>query len=223
MVILSSSRSVKDGFITKVVGQLDSKDLEKFLKKFNQRDYVRSINEECGISPFEQKLTGRYVNSVTPERSEMLDGYEEKLQEFARTNILDPAQKCMDNPNAPVDTADARKLLSSCVLHSMIQMERAGSQRKEPSLLEGKLMSAEGVEELRQRIERSDPFRNMMETAAHDGILRNRDIANLLEKNAPQEAAKKSMEKVAARPRANSVSFSKRLVKNKEFNPPVAH
>ncbi len=199
--------------------QLTSADLEKFLKEFDQRKYVREVNEKCGISTLEQKLTGRYVNSVTPERSEMLDAHEQKLQEFAKTNIMDPAKKYMSNPNAPVDPDDARKLMSSCVLHSMIQMERAGNHGKKPSLLESKLMNTEGVEELRQRIELSKSFRNMMETAAYDGVLRNRDIANLLEKNAPQKAAKESMEQVSARKRSNSISFGKAPAKNNELNP----
>ena len=212
----------------KEADQLDSGDLEKFLKKFNQRDYVQNVNEQCGISILEQKLTGRYVNSVTPERSEMLDDHEIKLQEFARTNILEPAKKCMDAPDAPIDPANARKLLSSCVLHSMIQMERAGNKSKEPGLLEGKLVSAEGVEELRQRIERSEPFKNMMDAAARDGVLYSHDIADLMEKNVPQATAKKAMQKVAdrellekaaVRSRANTVSFSK----NKEPNPLVPH
>lgn len=212
----------------KEADQLNSGDLEKFLKEFNQRDYVQNVNEKCGISILEQKLTGRYVNSVTPERSEMLDDHEKRLQAFARTNILEPAKKCMDAPDAPVDPADARKLLSSCVLHSMIQMERAGGQGKEPGLLEGKLVSAEEVEDLRQRIERSEPFKNMMDAAARDGVFHSRDIAELMEKNAPQETAKNAMKKVAAkepleevdvRPHAKSVSISK----NKNSNPLLPH
>ncbi len=208
----------------KPVDQLDSRDLEKFLKEFNQRNYVRNVNEKCGISPLEQKLTGLYVNSVTPERSELLDVHEQKLQEFARTNILDPAKKYIDNPaDGLIDPADARKLMSSCVLHSMIQMERAGNHGKKPGLLESKLMNTEGVEELRRSIEISEPFQNMMKKATHNGELFGRDIANLLEQNAPQKAAKESVEKAVVRPRSNSVSYGKNMVMNKEANPLVAH
>ncbi len=203
-------------FTGKSVDQLNSKDLEKFLKEFNQRDYVQNVNEKCGISPLAQKLTGQYVNSVLPERSELLDAHEQKLQEFARTNIVDPAKKYIENPmDDHIDLADARKLMSSCVLCSMIQMERAGNHGKKPGLLESKLMNTEGVEELRRSIEISEPFQNMMKKATHNGELYGRDIVNLLEQNAPQKAAKESLEKAAkdpaekavGRPRANSVSL----------------
>ena len=207
----------------KEVDQLDSQDLEKFLKEFNQRNYVQQVNEKCGISLLEQKLTGQYVNSVTPERSEKLDAHEQKLQEFAKTNILDPAKKYMEKPNdVHIDPADARKLMSSCVLHSMIQMERAGNHGKKPGLLESKLMNTEGVEELRRSIEISEPFQDMMKKVTHNGDLYGRDIVNLLEQNAPQEAAKKSLEKAAEepvkRPRAYSFSFDRKAEKNNEAN-----
>ena len=175
----------------KELDALTSQDLKDFLTTFDQRRYVAQINQDYNVSPLDQKLTGQYLNAITPARGEKLDQYEQKLHQFTQESILTPAQGLLTDPNAPADMEQAKQLLSSCVLNGMIQMERAGGNSRQPGLMETTLSTPQGAAELRQRVLISHPFTDMLAGLGQQPT--NADVARLLEQNAPMNAAKLSM------------------------------
>ena len=152
---------------------------------------MAQINQDNNVSPLDQKLTGQYLNAITPARGEKLDQYEQKLHQFTQESILTPAQGLLTDPNAPADMEQAKQLLSSCVLNGMIQMERAGGNSRQPGLMETTLSTPQGAAELRQRVLISHPFTDMLAGLGQQPT--NADVARLLEQNAPMNAAKLSM------------------------------
>ncbi len=195
--MINRGREILKAATGKELDALTSQDLKNFLSTFDHREYVAQVNRDYQISPLSQKLTGQYLNAVTPVRGEKLDQYEQQLQQFARESILTPAQNLIDNPNAPANMEEARQLLSSCVLHSMIQMERAGGNHRQAGRMETMLSAPQGAAELRQRILISQPFEGMLTSLGNQPT--NADVARLLEQNAPMNVAKLSID-LANRP-----------------------
>ncbi len=120
---------------------------------------------EHGLSSsLEESLREQYCTSIKPLRGKALDDYEQVLVGYANMSILEPLQKYDPNPEV-ISAEDSRAILSSCALCSMVIMERAKGNGQ-PGMMESLLLKdPEQFETIRQNIEKSADFNNLISPA----------------------------------------------------------
>ncbi len=117
-------------------------------------DIKGTFEKKFGVS-FIERLAAKYRDTIKPMRGKELDDTEKAFLDWTCKNILKPgcdycAHFAGNEEN--VDYLAANKILASCVLHNMVQIERASLGGQAPGGLETMLADPEASKNLLQRV-----------------------------------------------------------------------
>lgn len=201
---------------------LTDRQLTNFLRSFDAKLLVDAL-------PAETEALKASANKVVNELKAQQERQEQEARESAANALRDAAKPfgkaslgALDftnqNINAPINalcgelaagnqTTDMKtswQLLSSCVIQSMIQLDDIGSGNRHRA--DRMLRDPDALEVLRQAVETSAPFKQMVvKTFSEDGEHASiTAISNLLAQRAPQTAARQILEDVAFKQQVES-------------------
>ena len=194
-----------DSFEIEQPAKIAADELKEFVIDFQPEELMERLADDVyqanEISRIEQKLTGQYINPIKPLRTFTLDNYESALLVFTDNCILEPVTTHLPQgeKNAILPAEEARLVLGSCVLHSMIQLERSASGLEEAGYFES--FMARNPEEgmaFRERICGTDSFRKVLAYYGdNDGNLSQENFEKLIGEKAPQKIAVTLMKEFA--------------------------
>ena len=147
--------------------------IKRFLENFDPAQDAPGVSEtfqrECVApylpgspdAPFLKDMTRSFLDSIKPRREgQGLDETEKSYQEFTRSRIIEPMSRYCDHvaSGAPFDAKCTYRLLASCVLHKMVEIERIDKGPRGPGDLEKLLMEPDRIERVLEKIESSRLF-----------------------------------------------------------------
>ena len=115
------------------------------------------IKEDSFLKPalFQQDLTARYLNTIEPTGDKVRD---EAFQSHVNTYILDSADQHYNQMSGPL--TGAQDILTNCVLHDVILLERSGNPGAELGSIEQQMQNAPN--ELVEQIKNSPKFQKRL-------------------------------------------------------------
>ena len=196
-------------------------ELKNFVETFDPKALMEQLSgdiyKENNLSPVEQQLTGQLVNSIKPMRRITFDDCEKAFIDFAKTRIVEPI-KGLEANNARLDRDAARRLVSDCVIYSMIQLERTSVGEKGPCAYEKLLTgNANEMETLRNQVEADGKFNEMLRGCTDvDGNLSLDNATKLLNQRAPQKLALGIMQNIAQEQQQQNQQQQQRQQQNQQ-------
>ncbi len=208
-------KQLGEAAIEEVMGQsaeaLDSEELTRFVATVDPVQLAREL-------PAAQEMKADLVNRVREPIDKPLREAEEEfakagfgaLGQFAKERIVEPISALrgeLASGKETVSKETALKLMSSCVIHGMVQIEELGGGAK----IERLLREPKSTEALQLAVETSDKFFEMMADALPENTksVPISAVSKLLEEKKPQQLAKEIL---------TSASFEKNLKNGLELH-----
>ncbi len=149
------------------LGEEYYEDTKEFMKTFDPAksaaDIKGTFEEKFGVS-FLEKLATKYRDTIKPMRGEKLDDTEKSFLDWTCKNIIEPGCRYCAHfagNEENIDYLAANRILASCVLHNMVQLERVSLGGQAPGRLEKMLADPDTANSLQQRVMTSHEFEKM--------------------------------------------------------------